>query len=133
MVLRKRCIIETLFGKLKSTMGLEHSRRRSPVNALVPMLSCLAADTLAEAKVNIASSGPVPIPNISAVPKHLCHLQQRQAVAVCFSCRLAHGGPRPRELTRNPWRHLPQGSCDYRHHLLPSSADAPMPTFSRLS
>ena len=63
-LLRKRFIIATLFAKLKSSMGLEHSRHRSPVNALVHIVSCLAATTLAQPKVNIANSGP--IPNISS-------------------------------------------------------------------
>lgn len=42
-LLRKRFIIETLFDKLKSAMGLEHSRHRSPLNAFVHILSCLVA------------------------------------------------------------------------------------------
>ena len=33
-------------------MGLEHTRHRSPVNALVHILSCLAATTLAQPKVS---------------------------------------------------------------------------------
>ena len=41
-------------------MGLEHTRHRCPVNALVHILSCLAAYTLAQPKVNI---GNIPIPN----------------------------------------------------------------------
>ena len=68
VLLRKRCIIETLFAKLKSSMGLEHTRHRSPINALVHILSCLAAYTLAQHKVNIANSGPIPIPNTSSHP-----------------------------------------------------------------
>ena len=40
---RKRSSIETLFAKLKSGMGLEHSRHHSPRHALVHILSCLAA------------------------------------------------------------------------------------------
>ena len=35
LLLRKRFIIETLFHKLKSHMELEHTRHRSPSNALV--------------------------------------------------------------------------------------------------
>ena len=53
LLLRKRFIIETLFNKLKSHMGLEHTRHRSPINALVHILSCLAAYTLAQPKVNM--------------------------------------------------------------------------------
>ena len=40
-------------GTLKSHMGLEHTRHRSPINALVHILSCLAAYTLAQPKVNM--------------------------------------------------------------------------------
>src|SRR6202034_2236418 len=41
IMLRKRFIIETVLDTLKSEMGLEHSRHRSPVNAMVHILSCL--------------------------------------------------------------------------------------------
>ena len=60
VLLRKRFMIETLFDKLKSSMGLEYTRHRSPINALVHILSCLAAYTLAQPKVNIGNIG---IPN----------------------------------------------------------------------
>ena len=63
LLLRKPCIIETLFAKLKVGMGLEHSRHRSPTNALVHILSCLAAYTLAQPKVRM---GTVPIPSLSS-------------------------------------------------------------------
>ena len=43
LMLRKRFLIETVLDTLKSQMGLEHSRHRSPVNAMVHVLSCLAA------------------------------------------------------------------------------------------
>jgi hypothetical protein len=43
MLLRKRFIIETVLDTLKSEMGLEHSRHRSVVNAMVHILSCLVA------------------------------------------------------------------------------------------
>jgi len=43
IMLRKRFLIETVLDTLKSEMGLEHSRHRSPVNALVHVLSCLVA------------------------------------------------------------------------------------------
>ena len=56
LLLRKRFIIETLFNKLKSGMGLEHTRHRSPMNALVHILSCLAVYTLAQPKLGIANS-----------------------------------------------------------------------------
>ena len=35
LLLRKRSIMGTLFTKLKSTMGLEHSRHRFPINTFV--------------------------------------------------------------------------------------------------
>ena len=63
VLLRKRFMLETLFDKLKSSMGLEHTRYRSPVNALVYVLSCLAAYTLAQPKVRIGAIG---IPNTMA-------------------------------------------------------------------
>ena len=63
LLLRKPCIIETLFAKLKVGMGLEHSRHRSPTNALLHILSCLAAYTLAQPKVRM---GTVPIPSLSS-------------------------------------------------------------------
>lgn len=43
LMLRKRFIIETVFGILKTDMNLEHSRHRSPVNAFVNILGCLVA------------------------------------------------------------------------------------------
>ena len=58
LLLRKQCIIETLFDKLKSNMGLEHTRHHSAINALVYILSCLAATTLAQPKVNIDHGCP---------------------------------------------------------------------------
>ena len=67
-VLRKHFIIETLFNKLKSGMGLQHTRHRSPINALVHIVSCLAAYTLAQPEGTIANSGHIPIPNCSSLP-----------------------------------------------------------------
>jgi IS5 family transposase len=43
LLMRKRFIVETVFGVLKQDMGLEHSRHRSPVNTFVHILSCLIA------------------------------------------------------------------------------------------
>ena len=43
IMLRKRFVIETVFAILKCEMGLEHTRHRSPVNAMVHVLSCLVA------------------------------------------------------------------------------------------
>ena len=42
-MLRKRFVIETVFDTLKSEMGIEHSRHRSAVNAMVHVFSCLVA------------------------------------------------------------------------------------------
>jgi len=65
VLLRKRFIIETLFNKLKSSMVLEHTRHRSPISALIHILSCLAAYTLAQPKINIDNVGiPDPMPSI---------------------------------------------------------------------
>ena len=43
IMLRKRFVIETVLDTPKSEMGLEHSRHRSVVNAMVHVLSCLVA------------------------------------------------------------------------------------------
>ena len=43
LLMRKRFIVETVFGVLKQDMDLEHSRHRSPQNAFVHILSCLVA------------------------------------------------------------------------------------------
>jgi len=43
LLMRKRFIVETVLGVLKQDMGLEHSRHRSPANALVHIISCLVA------------------------------------------------------------------------------------------
>ena len=43
VMLRKRFVIETVLDTLKSGMGLEHSRHRSVINAIVHVLSCLVA------------------------------------------------------------------------------------------
>src|ERR1700739_4143010 len=43
IMLRKRFLIETVLDTLKSEMGLEHSRHRSVVNAMVHVLSCVVA------------------------------------------------------------------------------------------
>ena len=54
LLLRKRFIIETLFDRLKSQMGLEHTRHRSATNAFVHMLSCLTAYMLGKTKVSMS-------------------------------------------------------------------------------
>ncbi len=43
LMLRKRFIIETIFGQLKIDMNLTHTRSRSPTNFFVNVLSCLVA------------------------------------------------------------------------------------------
>ena len=43
MLLRKRFLIETVFGILKTDMNLEHSRHRSPINAFINIMACVAA------------------------------------------------------------------------------------------
>lgn len=53
LLLRKRFVIETLFDKLKSEMGLGHSRHRSSTNAFVHILSCLAAYVLGKTKIKM--------------------------------------------------------------------------------
>jgi len=52
LLLRKRFIIETVFGKFKSN-HLFHSRHRSAVNAFVSLLSCLTAYQFDENKPSI--------------------------------------------------------------------------------
>jgi hypothetical protein len=53
LMLRKRFILETVFGVLKRTQGLEHTRHRSPTNAFVHVLSCLIAYCLKPVKPRI--------------------------------------------------------------------------------
>jgi len=53
-MLRKRFLIETVLDILKSEMGLEHSRHRSPVNAMVHVLSCLVAYAFRPGKPSIS-------------------------------------------------------------------------------
>ena len=43
VLLRKRFIIETIFGVMKTDFNLEHSRHRSPINAFVSILACIVA------------------------------------------------------------------------------------------
>ena len=45
-LLRKRFCIETIFGFLKNSMNLEHTRHRSPINFLVNIIAALAAYSL---------------------------------------------------------------------------------------
>ena len=54
LMLRKRFVIETVLDTLKSEMGLEHSRHRSVVNAMVHLLSCLVAYAFRPGKPSIS-------------------------------------------------------------------------------
>ncbi|MBD0392032.1 IS982 family transposase [Wolbachia endosymbiont of Pentalonia nigronervosa] len=54
ILLRKRSIIETVFGSLKNKFEIEHSRHRSPVNFLVHILSTLASYSLQSKKPSIS-------------------------------------------------------------------------------
>ena len=53
ILLRKRFLIETIFGILKTDMNLEHSRHRSPVNAFVNIMAALIAYTYKNNKPQI--------------------------------------------------------------------------------
>jgi hypothetical protein len=53
LLLRKRFIIEILFDKLKSDMGIELSRHRSPTNAFVHLLSCPVAYAIEKSKIKM--------------------------------------------------------------------------------
>src|SRR5690348_7707305 len=54
LMLRKRFIIETVLDTLKCGMGLEHSRHRSVINAMVHVLSCLVAYAFRPGKPSIS-------------------------------------------------------------------------------
>ena len=54
ILLRKRFVIETVLDILKCDMGLEHSRHRSVVNAMVHVLSCLVAYAYRPGKPSIS-------------------------------------------------------------------------------
>jgi bacterioferritin (cytochrome b1) len=54
LMLRKRFVIETVLDILKCDMGLEHSRHRSPVNAMIHILSCLVAYAFRPGKPSIS-------------------------------------------------------------------------------
>ena len=54
IMLRKRFVIETVLDILKSEMGLEPTRHRSPVNAMVHVLSCLVAYAYRPGKPSIS-------------------------------------------------------------------------------
>ena len=57
--LRKRFCIETIFGFLKNSMNLEHTRHRSPINFLVNLIAALTAYSLTKGqpkKLTISTS-----------------------------------------------------------------------------
>jgi Transposase DDE domain len=54
IMLRKRFLIETVLDTLKAEMGLEHSRHRSVINAMVHVLSCLVAYAFRPGKPSIS-------------------------------------------------------------------------------
>ena len=54
LMLRKRFVIETVLDILKCEMGLEHSRHRSVINAMVHVLSCLVAYAFRPGKPSIS-------------------------------------------------------------------------------
>ena len=66
IMLRKRFVIETVLDTLKSEMGLEHSRHRSPVNAMVHVLSCLVAYAFRPGKPSISLDSTIS-PGLSVV------------------------------------------------------------------
>jgi hypothetical protein len=53
ILLRKRFIIETIFGIMKTDFNLEHSRHRSPINAFVSIIACIIAYTFKTDKPKI--------------------------------------------------------------------------------
>ena len=60
IMLRQRFLIETVLDTLKSEMGLEHSRHRSVINAMVDVLSCLVAYAFRPGKPYHLAHKPTP-------------------------------------------------------------------------
>ena len=56
LMLRKRFVIETVLDILKCDMGLQHSRHRSVMNAMVHILSCLVAYAFRPGKPSISQA-----------------------------------------------------------------------------
>ena len=56
LLLRRRFIVETVFDALKSQFGLVHTRHRSPTNAMVHIMSCVAAYQISpnKPKINVS-------------------------------------------------------------------------------
>ncbi len=61
LMLRKRNLIETIFGYLKNTLNIEHTRHRSPVNAFVNILSALVTYSLKKNKPSIKQDFVLPL------------------------------------------------------------------------
>ena len=57
LMLRKRFVIDTVLDTLKFEMGLEHSRYRSVINAMVRALSCHVAYAFRPGKPSISHAG----------------------------------------------------------------------------
>jgi len=55
IMLKKRSLIEAVFNILKNTMGLEHSRSRSPLNYLIHILACIASYAITKISPKTAS------------------------------------------------------------------------------
>ena len=60
--LRKRSLVETVFGIMKNVFNLEHTRHRSPANFLVNIMSCIVAYMIQYPK-NRARKQNILIPN----------------------------------------------------------------------
>ena len=60
--LRKRFLIETVFGVLKTDFNLEHTRHRSPSNAIVHILACVFAYIYKSNKPSIKTSFAISYP-----------------------------------------------------------------------
>lgn len=56
ILLRKRSIVETVFGVLKTSFNLEHSRHRSVINAFVHILGTLIAYQFKKSKPTIKNA-----------------------------------------------------------------------------
>ncbi|NUX01681.1 transposase, partial [Wolbachia endosymbiont of Madathamugadia hiepei] len=56
IVLRKRPIIETVFGYLKNRLEIEHTCHRSPINFLVHIFSTLISYSMQPKRPSISSS-----------------------------------------------------------------------------
>lgn len=56
ILLRKRFLIETVFGQLKTTMNIEHSRHRSVTNACINIIAALVAYSYKASKPKIKAN-----------------------------------------------------------------------------